>query len=173
VPFAIALAALLVRGTFSGVSPVILWLILLLPVCLAIAIIRYRLFDIDIIIRRTLVYTVVTALLALVFYGSVLLLQRMFTGLTGQQSPVAIVASTLIIAALFSPLRRRIQDFVDRRFYRRKYDAQQVLARFGAVARSETDLNALTAAQVRVVEETLQPQMVGVWLREADRVRGE
>jgi hypothetical protein len=140
--------------------------ILMLPIAIAIAILRYKLYDIDLVIRRTLVYAVVTALLALVFYGSTILLQRLFTGLTGQESPVAIVASTLVIAALFSPLRRRVQDFVDRRFYRRKYDAQQVLAQFGAIARSETDLDALIAAQARAVEETLRPDAIGVWLRE-------
>jgi hypothetical protein len=140
--------------------------ILALPIAIAIAILRYKLYDIDLVIRRTLVYAVVTALLALVFYGSIILLQRLFTALTGQESPVAIVASTLMIAALFSPLRRRVQDLVDRRFYRRKFDAQQVLAQFGAVARSETNLDALIAAQGCAVEETLRPNTISVWLRE-------
>jgi hypothetical protein len=163
-PFAIALVSLLVRGTFSGVSDVILWLLLLFPICLAVAVTRYRLFDIDIIIRRTLVYAVVTALLALVFLGSVVLLQRLFTILTGQQSPIAIVASTLMIAALFSPIRRRVQDFIDRRFYRRKYDAQQVLAQFAIVARDETDLDRLGARLVSAVDVSLSPASVAVWM---------
>jgi hypothetical protein len=168
-PFSIALAVLLVRGTFSGLSAVILWLLLLLPICLAVAITRYRLFDIDLIIRRTLVYAVVTALLALIFYGSVLLLQRLFTGITGQTSPIALVASTLAIAALFSPLRRRVQDFVDRRFYRRKYDAQRVLAEFATVARDETDVDRLTARLASAVEVSLSPATVGVWQPGEDR----
>lgn len=142
---------------------------LMLPVCVAIAIVRHRLLDIDVIIRRTLVYTVVTALLALVFFGLVLVLQRLFTTVSGQTSPVAIVASTLAIAALFSPLRRRVQDFVDRRFYRRKYDAQAVLARFGAVARDETNVDALSNALGAALKETLQPSALGVWLQRGER----
>jgi amino acid transporter len=138
-----------------------------LPITLSIAILRYRLWDIDLVIRRTLVYAVVTALLALVFYGSVILLQRLFTGLTGQQSSAALVASTLVIAALFSPFRRYAQRVVDRRFYRRKYDAERVLAEFAAIARAETNLERLASGLTEAVSETVQPERVAVWLRES------
>ena len=136
-----------------------------LPVVIGLAIFKYRLYDIDIIIRKTLQYATVTALLALSYFGSVFLLQRMFSSLTGQQSPLVLVVSTVLIAALFAPLRRRIQDSIDRRFFRRKYDAQQVLANFARSTRDETDMDALLAELVRVVDETLQPEHVSVWLR--------
>jgi len=144
-----------------------LWMVamLLIPVSIGIAILRYRLFDIDLIIRKTLLYTVTSALLALVFFGSVILLQRVFEAVTGQQSQLAIVLSTLAIAALFNPLRNRIQAIIDRRFYRKKYDAQQVLAQFAVTARDETDMNALTAELVQTVQETMAPERVRVWLR--------
>jgi hypothetical protein len=150
----------------NGLTNLLLVLsILAFPAAITIAIFRYRLYDIDVVIRKTLLYSALTALLALVYFGSVILLQRLFGALTGiEQSPLAVVVSTLVIAALFASLRRRIQDGIDRRFFRRKYNAQQVLARFAITARDETDLDALLAELVRVVDETLQPEHVSVWL---------
>ncbi len=137
-----------------------------LPVVLGLAVFKYRLYDIDIVIRKTLLYAVLTGLLALVYFGAVIVLQGLFSRLAGvEQSTLAVVISTLAIAALFTPLRRRIQDWIDRRFYRKKYDAQQVLAQFAQTARDETDLDALLAELVHVVDETLQPEHVSVWLR--------
>ena len=129
------------------------------------AILLHRLYDIDIIIRKTLVYGLLTALLGLVYFGGVTLLQSLFTALSGQSSPAALVISTLLIAALFSPLRRRIQDFIDRRFYRRKYDAERALARFADTARHETNIEHLSTELRAVVQETLQPESTGLWLR--------
>jgi hypothetical protein len=141
---------------------------LILPICLGIAITRYRLFDIEIIIRRTLVYSILTLTLGLVYLGCIVLLQQLVVPVVGS-SELAIVASTLAIAALFNPLRRRIQNLIDKRFYRRKYDAAKVLAAFGATARDETNLDALTDELVRVVDTTMQPEFVGLWLREVER----
>jgi hypothetical protein len=141
----------------------------LMPLAVGIAIMRYRLWDIDIIVRRTLLYGGLTALLALVYLGSVLLLQTMFGRAVGEQSPIIIVLSTLLIAALFSPLRRRLQELIDRRFFRRKYDATQVLADFAETARDETDAGALSGELVHVVEETMRPERVSVWLKEGTR----
>jgi peptidoglycan/LPS O-acetylase OafA/YrhL len=148
-----------------------LWMVamLLIPVAIGIAILRYRLYDIDVIIRKALLYAVLTALLALVYFGSIALIQGIVTAVSGQSSSVVIVLSTLAIAALFAPLRRRIQDVIDRRFFRKKYDAQRVLAQFAVTARDETDLDTLTAELARVVQETLQPEHVSVWLREDNR----
>jgi hypothetical protein len=111
-------------------------------------------------------------LLALVYFGMVVLLQNVFNSVSGQQSPIAIVISTLVIAALFAPLRRRVQAVIDRRFYRQKYDAQQVLAQFAITARDETDMDKLTAELVGVVQETLQPEQVSIWLRSPELAKG-
>ena len=139
---------------------------LMLPICLAIALLRYRLFDIDIIIRRTLRYSVLSGLLALTYFGSVVALQRIFTALTGQgQNQLVTVVSTLALAALFAPLRRRVQDVIDRRFYRKKYNAAKTLAAFAATCRDETDLDKLTASLVSVVQETKQQEHVSLWLK--------
>jgi hypothetical protein len=140
-------------------------LLLFIPISIAIAILRYRLYDIDLIINRTLVYGSLTATLIALYFGGIVVLQRAFVLLTGQRSTLAVVASTLLIAALFSPLRRRIQSFIDRRFYRRKYDARKTLEVFSAKLRDETNLDALSDDLVGVVRETMQPAHVSLWLR--------
>lgn len=132
-----------------------------------VAMLRYRLWDIDLVIRRTLQYVVLTALLALTYFGSILFLQAFLTSFTDStSSPLITVITTLGIAALFTPLRRRVQDFIDHRFYRKKYNAEQVLAQFAATARDEVDMNKLTAALLAVIEETMQPESVSLWLVE-------
>ena len=149
------------------VQPVIIVLGFLLPVSFAVAVLRYRLYDIDIVINRALVYGLLTAVLVATYFGIVIGLQAAFRAATGQESAVAVVASTLVIAALFLPLRGRLQEFIDRRFYRRRYDAARTLASFAATARDEVDLERLSAALVAVVRETMEPVHVSLWLREA------
>ncbi len=128
------------------------------------AILRYKLYDIDIIIRRTLIYSVLTVILAAVYFGSVVVVQQLFRGVIGQSSDLAIVISTLAIYALFSPLRRRTQNIIDRRFYRRKYDADQVIAQFNATLREEVDIETLKANLIDVVQETMQPSHIRLWI---------
>ena len=138
-----------------------------IPISIGIAILRYGLYEIDTLINRTLVYGALTVLLAVVYFGGVTATGAIFRALTGQQqqSQLAIVVSTLVIAALFNPLRRRIQGFIDRRFYRKKYEARKTLEAFSTKLRDETDLEALNDELVGVVRETMQPAHVSLWLR--------
>jgi len=138
---------------------------LFFPVCVAFAVLRYHLWDIDLIIRRTLIYSVLTALLALTYFSLVLGLQSLATALGGTRTEWVTVASTLAVAALVTPLRGRVQASIDRRFYRRKYNAAQTLATFAAVARDETKLNTLTSKLAGVVQDTMEPESVTVWLK--------
>jgi hypothetical protein len=149
--------------------PLISLLGLLLPLTFAISILRYRLWEIDIIINRGLIYGTLTILLALIYFGTVTILQNLFTAVTGQQSPISLVISTLIIAALFQPLYRRVQELINRRFYRGKYDAGKILAEFASTARDEVDLDNITSALVDAVEKTLQPATISLWLKEPSR----
>jgi hypothetical protein len=136
-----------------------------IPISIGIAILRYRLYDIDVIINRTLVYGSLTVTLVAFYFGGIVVLQRVFVVLTDQKSALAVVASTLLIAALFNPLRRRIQSFIDRRFYRRKYDAAKTLAAFSARLREETDLDVLRDDVVGLTRRTVQPSHISLWLR--------
>jgi hypothetical protein len=133
-----------------------------IPAAIGIAILRYRLFDIDIIIRSTLQYSILTGVLGLTYLGGVTVLQGVFTAVSGQESPAARILSTLGLAVLFNPLRRRIQDFIDRLFYRRKYDAEKALAEFAAAARSETNLENLNARLLEVISNMLQPEILSL-----------
>ena len=140
--------------------------ILAIPAAVGVAMLRYRLYDIDLIINRTLVYGSLTTMLALLYFGGVTATQALFRSITGQEKlpQLVVVASTLLIAALFNPLRRRIQSFIDRSFYRRKYDAAKTLEGFSMKLRDETDLEALRDDLVGVVRETMQPAHVSLWL---------
>ena len=144
------------------------------PVAIGFAVLRYRLYDIDVVINRTLVCGSLTGMLIAVYFGGVATMQAIFRAIADQeeQPQLAIVVSTLVIAALFTPLRRRIQSFIDRRFYRRKYDARKTLAAFSAKLRDETDLDALSDGLVRVVRETMQPSHVSLLLRPDSSLRG-
>ena len=142
-------------------------ILLVIPITLAIAVLRYRLFAIDLLVRRTLLYALLTLLLATVYFGSVVVLQRAFAALTGQESPLAIVISTLAIAVIFLPLRRKLQAGIDRRFYRRKYNAEQTLTAFAAHCREETEVEPLLEELRRVLEQTMQPAAVAIWVKGA------
>jgi hypothetical protein len=158
----------------TGVGYVLLELgVIGIPISIGIAILRYRLYEIDTLINRTLVYGALTVLLAVVYFGGVTATEAIFRTLTGQeqQPQLAVVVSTLVIAALFTPLRLRIQSFIDRRFYRRKYDARKTLEAFSAKLRDETDLDALSDDLVGVVRETMQPAYVSLWLRSDPSLR--
>jgi hypothetical protein len=154
------LAGLTVAGSFG---------LLLIPLSIGAAILRYRLYDIDVIINRALVYATLTLTLALTYFGSVALLQYFLHALTGQQAQLTIVVSTLVIAALFQPFRRRIQSTIDRRFYRKKYDAARTLESFSARLRNDKDLQQLNDELLSAVRETMQPSHVSLWLRDGGR----
>ena len=172
--FSYAIVALLIifvgdviTNRFSGIQGLLLMItVIAVPVSMAIAILRYRLYDIDLLINRTLVYGSLTVVLAGLYVGQIIAFQALFRAITGQQSDIAVAISTLVIAAAFNPLRHRVQDLIARTFYRRKYNAAQVLAAFGATCRDETDLGRLHRRLVSVVQETLQPEHVSLWLRD-------
>jgi hypothetical protein len=154
-----------VQGTISGfLQLVYTFVIMALPVSIGVAILRHRLYDIDILIRKTLVYALLTGLLGLVYFGSVVILQFLFGLLLGGQSPAAIVISTLAIAALFTPLRGRVQRFIDRRFFRQKYDTEKLLTAFSRRTREQTDLEALSTDLLDLVGETMQPEAMSLWM---------
>jgi hypothetical protein len=160
---------------YNAIDNVVFFALLVVPVFTYIAILRYNLYDIDLVINRALVYGSLTALLALIYFGGVTATQAIVQALTGQeqQPQIAVVISTLVIAALFNPLRRRIQSFIDRSFYRRKYDAAKTLEGFSMKLRNETDLEALSEDLVGVVRETMQPAHVSLWLSPETAPKGE
>ena len=161
----------IVPASWSGFINIIVDLSFsVLGITLAIAVLRYRLFDIGVIIRRTVTYAIVVALLLIIYFGSVILLQQLFASITGQRSEIITIVSTLAIAAMFVPLRNRVQNVIDKRFNRKKYDAAQVLQKFAETVRDETDLDKLNAELLNVVNETMQPKSVSVWLKQ-DRMK--
>jgi hypothetical protein len=176
---ALGISVAIVQGTFfasdatGGVDPLLGKLLqdaitlsfVGVPVSIGFAVLKYRLYDIDVVINRALVYGSLTVSLATVYWCTIVLLQQVFRALSGQESALAVVASTLAMAALFGPLKRRIQSFIDRRFYRSKYDARKTLEAFSAKLRDETDLDAFGDALVGVVRDTMQPVHVSLWLR--------
>jgi hypothetical protein len=149
--------------------PILVLLGFLTPGSFAVAILRYRLWDIDLIIRRTLIYSAVSVVLAAVYFGGVVVLQQVFSAVSGQGSPLAIVLSTLLIAALFRPLRKSMQTIIDRRFYRQKYDAAQTLANFARTTRDEINLDEVTDELLGIIHNTLQPESMSLWLAKSDR----
>ncbi len=164
--FALIILSMIATLLFKKANPP---LINIFPLIITIAILRSHLWDIDLIIRKTLIYSFLIIFLGLVYFSAVTMLQSIFSLVSGQHSPVSVVLSTLAIAALFNPLRKRIQDFIDRRFYRRKYDAEQALAAFAAAARSETDLELLSNRLTGTVQEALQPEQVSLWIKPYQR----
>jgi hypothetical protein len=180
---AVAISGVILKNTvFPAVGVTWVWWVGLVlttvgvvssPIAMGIAILRYRLYEIDIIINRTLVYGSLTATLVALYFVGIVVLQSLFVVLIGEKSTLAVVASTLMIAALFTPFRRRIQSVVDRRFYRRKYDARKTLESFSTQLRNETDLGALSDDLVGVVRETMQPAHVSLWLRPETASHGE
>jgi hypothetical protein len=164
------LLSTLAPAVFQMVGP-FAWTLgfLSLPVSAGVAILRYRLYEIDLIINRTLVYGTLTAMLVAFYVGGVVSLQYALRALTGGGSQLAIVASTLLIAALFNPLRQRLQNFIDHLFYRRKYDTVKTLEAFSAKLRDETNIDALNSELLSTVRETIQPEHVSLWVREPER----
>jgi len=152
---------------FSNISATRV-ILMLVPLSISIAVLRYRLYDIDVLINRALIYSALTGTLALVYFSLVFMLQFLLRGFIGQTNDLTIVISTLAVAALFQPLRRRIQSVIDRRFYRRKYDAAKTLAAFSVTLRNELDMDQLREQLVVVVQETMQPAHVSLWLRESE-----
>ena len=143
---------------------------LALPIALTFAILQHRLWDIDLVIRRTLIYSILTAALSLVFFGVVVVLQALFDTVIGdRQNELVTVLSTLTVAALFTPLRSRVQTLIDRRFFRQRYNTENVLAAFGSTLKNEVDLNELHSSILEVVEETMQPASISLWLREREK----
>lgn len=172
--FTLTYGTFLITGLLQEIVRVIAQLGLpVIGLSLAMAILRYRLFDIDLIIRRTLQYSVLSGLLGLTYFGLVIVLQNLLSVVNSQPSEFVTVLSTLAIAALFFPLRNRVQEFIDKRFYRKKYDAQKVLAEFAATCRDETDLDKLVARLVEVIDETLQPEKVSVWIKNDTKLKND